>query len=91
MTISAMAIFRFPVVIGESDLRDRGFSAIVSPGFERVDSKFRVIVKYGIECSYEEWSVIWTYLNIYSEDWVQLSISAKDFVYSMPVDLHRGK
>lgn len=45
MAISAIAIFRFPVVIGESDERDRRLNAIVSPGFERIDSRFWVIVE----------------------------------------------
>lgn len=42
MAISAMAIFRFPVEIGESDERD----SMVRPRFEeRVNNKFWVIVE----------------------------------------------
>lgn len=41
MTISAMAIFRFPVEIGESNEWDIRLNAILSPGVEeRVDNKF---------------------------------------------------
>lgn len=72
MTISAMAIFRFPVEIGESNERDRRLNAIVSSRFEeRVDNKFWVIVKYRIEYNDEKWSAIWAALNIYSGSWVQ--------------------
>lgn len=72
MTISAMAIFRFPVEIGESNEWDIRLNAILSPGVEE-----ELTISLGDEArdrnriQSEKLSAICTALNIYSESGVQ--------------------